>query len=79
MCLDNVHFQQSMLLMKSLTDHNIIYETQVYPDQNHGLSGVKLHLYKLMESFWEDCFKIYNPETSNLQRKRINNLQRNRQ
>lgn len=54
---DNVHFQQSMLLAKSLTSQGVLFKQQIYPDEGHSLSGVKRHLYRSMTSFFEDCFK----------------------
>ena len=47
-----------MVLMKALTNANVMFQTQVYPDENHALSGVKTHLYNTMETFWDDCFQL---------------------
>lgn len=54
---DNVHFQQSMLLAKSLTNRGVLFKQQVYADEGHNLSGVQRHLYRSMTSFFEDCFR----------------------
>lgn len=29
---------------------------QVYPDEDHEFSGSQYHLYKNIESFFDDCF-----------------------
>ena len=47
-----------MLLMKALTANNIIYSSQLYPDENHSLSSVSRHLYKTMEEFLSECFSL---------------------
>ncbi|KAL1431700.1 hypothetical protein MTO96_013809 [Rhipicephalus appendiculatus] len=54
---DNVHFQHSMMLAKELIKKGVIYKTQVYPDEKHGLSHVTSHLYNAMEDFIDDCFE----------------------
>ncbi|XP_066142591.1 inactive dipeptidyl peptidase 10 [Euwallacea fornicatus] len=53
---DNVHLQQSMVLVKALSEADTLFRQQIYPDQNHGLTGVKKHLYKSMGQFLDDCF-----------------------
>ncbi|GAB6021131.1 Inactive dipeptidyl peptidase 10 [Chamberlinius hualienensis] len=55
---DQVHFQQSMLLSSALVHQNIIFRSQVYPDEKHALNGVQKHLYLSMTSFLEDCFHL---------------------
>ncbi|XP_055942974.1 inactive dipeptidyl peptidase 10-like isoform X1 [Argiope bruennichi] len=55
---DNVHTQQSLMLMKAITDAGVMYHAQVYPDESHSLSNVKSHLYRTMESFLDNCFGI---------------------
>ncbi|XP_054168266.1 dipeptidyl peptidase 4-like isoform X2 [Oppia nitens] len=69
---DNVHLQQSMVLMKALTNANVMFQTQVYPDENHSLSGVKPHLYQTMETFWDECFQTETfVEDIGLRRRRV--------
>lgn len=34
------------------------YFFQVYPDEAHGLTNVKPHLYRTMENFLDSCFGI---------------------
>ncbi|XP_046609663.1 dipeptidyl peptidase 4 isoform X3 [Neodiprion virginianus] len=53
---DNVQFQQSMALAGHLAKKGILFRQQVYPDESHGLAGVKRHLYLSMAQFLEDCF-----------------------
>ncbi|XP_067000020.2 inactive dipeptidyl peptidase 10 [Anabrus simplex] len=53
---DTVHYQQSMMLVKALTDEGVLFRHQTYPDEGHTFSGVQDHFYKAMESFFDDCF-----------------------
>uniref|UniRef100_A0AAR5PBW8 Venom dipeptidyl peptidase 4 n=2 Tax=Dendroctonus ponderosae TaxID=77166 RepID=A0AAR5PBW8_DENPD len=53
---DNVHLQQSMVLVKALSDADTLFRQQIYPDESHGLGGVKKHLYRSMGQFLDDCF-----------------------
>ncbi|XP_045623531.1 venom dipeptidyl peptidase 4 isoform X2 [Procambarus clarkii] len=53
---DNVHYQQSMMLSRALEVEDILFRSQSYPDENHGLAGVKRHHYHSMEDFLDDCF-----------------------
>lgn len=55
---DNVHIQQSMMLMKALTKEEVLFRTQVYPDERHTLNQVKTHLYRTLEDFLSLCFVI---------------------
>uniref|UniRef100_T1JEK3 Venom dipeptidyl peptidase 4 n=1 Tax=Strigamia maritima TaxID=126957 RepID=T1JEK3_STRMM len=55
---DNVHFQNSMMLTKALVNEGVMFRTQVYPDENHGLWSVKKHQLEVMEEFLKDCFKV---------------------
>ncbi|KAF5283304.1 hypothetical protein FQA39_LY17351 [Lamprigera yunnana] len=58
---DNVHLQQSMALAKALSEAGTLFRQQMYPDENHGLGGVKKHLYRSMGLFLDDCFKKQVP------------------
>ncbi|XP_044263326.1 inactive dipeptidyl peptidase 10 isoform X1 [Tribolium madens] len=58
---DNVHLQQSMALVKSLSEAGTLFRQQIYPDESHGLGGVKKHLYKSMGQFFDDCFQKQVP------------------
>lgn len=53
---DNVHYQQSMLLMRALELADIEFEQHSYPDENHGLGGVRRAVYHHFDSFWASCF-----------------------
>uniref|UniRef100_A0A336K9H3 Venom dipeptidyl peptidase 4 n=1 Tax=Culicoides sonorensis TaxID=179676 RepID=A0A336K9H3_CULSO len=55
---DNVHFQQSMALAKSLEKADILFKEVSYPDEDHGLVGVRPHLYHTLGKFFNDCFGI---------------------
>lgn len=57
---DNVHFQQSIFLMKRLIQKNVMFETRLYPDQDHGIAdrADKLHLGSTLSNFFAECFDI---------------------
>lgn len=55
---DNVHYQQSMMLAKTLEMKDILFEQQSYPDEAHGLSDVRPHLYHSMIHFLKQCFNL---------------------
>lgn len=50
---DNVHFQNSMELIRSLVESNKQFEFFAYPDKTHGLSGgnTRFHLYNMLTDF----------------------------
>jgi dipeptidyl-peptidase-4 len=50
---DNVHFQNSMMLVDELVRQNKQFEMQVYPNKNHGIFGgnTRFHLYTRMTNF----------------------------
>jgi inactive dipeptidyl peptidase 10 len=54
---DNVHFMQSMVFSKALTNRGALFKQQIYPDEGHNLAGVKKHLYRSMTLFFDECFK----------------------
>ncbi|BFZ22013.1 hypothetical protein BsWGS_25052 [Bradybaena similaris] len=56
---DNVHFQQSAQLIKALTEADVYFRLQIYPDKHHGLIGgnTRRHLYETMEDFIVECFQ----------------------
>jgi len=53
---DNVHYQQSMMLARVLEKADILFSSQSYPDENHGLAGVRKHHYHSMENFLDRCY-----------------------
>jgi acetyl esterase/lipase len=54
---DNVNFQQSIMLMKRLIKKNILFDTRLYPDQDHGIAekADKLHLGSTITNFLVGC------------------------
>lgn len=54
---DNVNFQQSIMLMKRMIKKNILFETRLYPDQDHGIAekADKLHLGSTLSNFLTGC------------------------
>ncbi len=50
---DNVHYQNSMEMAKTLVMHNIPFEFMTYPNKNHGIYGgnTRLHLYTKILNF----------------------------
>lgn len=50
---DNVHVQNSMLMIDTLVKANKQFEWAIYPDKNHGIYGgpTRLHLYTKMTNF----------------------------
>ena len=50
---DNVHFQNSVMMTTALINANKDYDSEYYPDKNHGIYGgnTRLHLYRRMTNF----------------------------
>ncbi len=50
---DNVHVQNTMLMVEALTQANKQFEWAIYPDKNHGIYGgnTRIHLYNKMTDF----------------------------
>ncbi|KAF6197768.1 hypothetical protein GE061_008734, partial [Apolygus lucorum] len=61
---DNVHLQQALHYARALSNAGVVYRQQIYPDENHSLSGVKHHLYRSMGNFFSNCFKKQVPQES---------------
>lgn len=57
---DNVHFQQSIMLMRRLIQQNVLFETRLYPDQDHSIENKadKLHLGNTLSKFFSECFDM---------------------
>ncbi|XP_054706739.1 inactive dipeptidyl peptidase 10-like [Uloborus diversus] len=51
-----VHIQHSTMFMKALTEEGVLFQTQIYTDENHSLKNVKRHMYRTMEDFLTKCF-----------------------
>ena len=51
---DNVHFQNAIEMMSAMNNNNIPYESGIYPNKTHGISGGKtrLHLFSKMTKFF---------------------------
>ncbi len=50
---DNVHFQNSVMLVDALIKNNKEFDSEYYPNKSHGISGgnTRLHLYRRMTEF----------------------------
>lgn len=52
---DNVHFQNSVQMIKALVKSNVDFESAYYPDKNHGISGsadnTTYHLWRKMSKW----------------------------
>ena len=50
---DNVHFQNSVMMVKELIKNNIPFDSEFYPNKNHGIYGgaTRFHLYNKMTNF----------------------------
>jgi dipeptidyl-peptidase-4 len=50
---DNVHFQNSVMMVDKMIQNNIEFESGYYPNKNHSISGgnTTYHLYKKMTDF----------------------------
>lgn len=50
---DNVHFQNSIEMVKAMVDANIPFESAYYPNKNHNIRGgnTSYHLYQKMTDF----------------------------
>ena len=53
---DNVHFQNTAELVKKMISKNIPFDSEFYPNKNHGISGgyTRLHLFTRMTNFIMD-------------------------
>ncbi len=50
---DNVHFQNSVMMIDKMINNNIEFESGYYPNKNHGIRGgnTSYHLYNKMTNF----------------------------
>ncbi len=50
---DNVHFQNSTMMIDKMIQNNIQFESAYYPNKNHGISGgnTTYHIYRKMTDF----------------------------
>jgi dipeptidyl-peptidase-4 len=56
---DNVHFQHTAEMCNKLIAANKQFDTMIYPNKNHGISGgnTRLHLYTLINKFLQEKLK----------------------
>ncbi|GFY74747.1 venom dipeptidyl peptidase 4 [Trichonephila inaurata madagascariensis] len=52
----SVHIQHSTMFMKALTEEGVLFQTQIYTDENHSFKNVCRHMYRTMEDFFTKCF-----------------------
>lgn len=50
---DNVHFQNTVMMIDEMVKNNIKFDSEFYPNKNHGIYGgfTRLHLYDKMTNF----------------------------
>ena len=50
---DNVHYQNAIEMQQALIDADKPFDSEAYPDKNHGISGgvTRLHLYRRLTQF----------------------------
>lgn len=50
---DNVHFQNSVMMVDKMIQNNVDFESAYYPNKSHGISGgnTTYHIYKKMTDF----------------------------
>ncbi|XP_055343608.1 dipeptidyl peptidase 4-like isoform X2 [Paramacrobiotus metropolitanus] len=53
---DNVHFQQAAQFSKALMKSDVLFKTQVYPDEDHGIRKLRSHLYHTLVDHFLTCF-----------------------
>ncbi|KAL4231266.1 hypothetical protein ACF0H5_008846 [Mactra antiquata] len=60
---EKVHFQHSAQVMKSLTQKNVYFKSQIYTDEDHSLSSgnTRNHVYHTIEDFLYQCFDKVHP------------------
>lgn len=54
---DNVHYQNTEMLIDELVKYNKLFQMMSYPMRSHGIyerEGTTLHLYRTMEKFWKE-------------------------
>ncbi|PIC29718.1 hypothetical protein B9Z55_021217 [Caenorhabditis nigoni] len=55
---DNVHFQNSAILIEELQNRGIDFDLMVYPNQAHSLSSRTAHVVGKMSQFLKQCFSM---------------------
>jgi len=55
---DNVHYQQSMMFARAMEEADVLFKQLSYPDEAHGLVGLRPHFYHSLTDFLlNDCFQ----------------------
>lgn len=54
--LDNVHFQNSAILIEELQNRGIDFDLMIYPNQAHSLGQRTAHVVGKMTQFLKNCF-----------------------
>ncbi|GAU96755.1 hypothetical protein RvY_08152-2 [Ramazzottius varieornatus] len=54
---DNVHFQQAAQFTKALMKADILFKTQIYPDEDHSIRRLRFHLYHTLQEHFLTCFE----------------------
>ncbi len=56
---DNVHVQNSMMLVREMVKRNIDFDMMIYPNKNHGIYGglTRLHLFNKITEFFNENLK----------------------
>lgn len=55
---DNVHYQQSMMFARAMEEADVLFRQLSYPDEAHGLVGLRPHFYHSLTDFLlNDCFE----------------------
>jgi dipeptidyl-peptidase-4 len=64
---DNVHFQNSVQMIKALVKNNVDFESMYYPDKNHGIGGTAdnttFHLWSKMTNWMLENMGNENTKT----------------
>uniref|UniRef100_A0A7E4ZW03 Dipeptidyl aminopeptidase-like protein 6 n=1 Tax=Panagrellus redivivus TaxID=6233 RepID=A0A7E4ZW03_PANRE len=55
---DNVHFQNTAVFIRALSDENVQFDLSVYPDDTHSLGSSRWHLYHKLTNFFKRCFDL---------------------
>lgn len=58
---DNVHYQHAMQLARALQKAEIPFKSMSYPDEDHNMWGVYVHLYTTMANFWDRVLSLEAP------------------
>uniref|UniRef100_A0A915KDE9 Peptidase S9 prolyl oligopeptidase catalytic domain-containing protein n=1 Tax=Romanomermis culicivorax TaxID=13658 RepID=A0A915KDE9_ROMCU len=53
---DNVHFQNSAMLVEALAAKGVQFQFMAYTNQQHSISDNTFHLYTMLDNFFVNCF-----------------------